>query len=118
MRKNVNQEVFIQFIIMVQSIVENVNIKNTDSTLTFEDPLGIGELFHVLKYGYEKYNFCTTHENPYTKNVMKCLILMVELGMATEVISHNNKDFLEILDEVNSVFNLVSYDQQKVNYSK
>ena len=49
---------------------------------------------------------------------MKCIILMVELGMATEVISHNNKDFLEILDEVNSVFNLVSYDQQKVNYSK
>jgi hypothetical protein len=118
MRKNVKQEVFIQFIAMVYSIIDNINIKTTDNTLSFEDPLGIGEIFHVLRDGDEKYNFCTTHNNPYTKDVMKSLIIMVELGMATEVIADNNKDFLEVIDEVSSIFNLVTYEQQKQNYSK
>jgi hypothetical protein len=49
---------------------------------------------------------------------MKSLIIMVELGMATEVIADNNKDFLEVIDEVSSIFNLVTYEQQKQNYSK
>lgn len=118
MRKNVDEPIFIQFITMVSILMNQSTLNITYNKLSFLDPENKGESFIALMAGVEKYNFCTTHGNSYTKDVMKCVILMVELGMATEAIADNNKGFLEALEEVESMFNLNTYGQQKQEYSK
>ena len=117
MRTNVEEAVFIQFLTMVSSLhIDNINI--TDSTFSFVDPLADGEPFLVLRFGNEIYNFCTTYGNPYTKDVMKCLVIMVELGMTSYLIADTNTILLEALDEVEAIFNLTTYSEQKKLYSK
>jgi len=56
-----------------------------------------------------------TNRLPFTKDLMKTLILMVEFG-AAQNLSHDDTDmsmYLNALDEVHSIHYLVSYDQQK-----
>jgi hypothetical protein len=62
--------------------------------------------------------YSKTNRLPYTKDLMKTLILMVEYGAAKDL-NHDDKDmsmFLNALDEVHSIHPLVSYDQQKVYF--
>lgn len=59
--------------------------------------------------------FVKTNRDPYTKDVMKTLILMVEFG-AAEDLCHDDDHmtlYLDALDEVHSKYPLVSYDAQK-----
>lgn len=62
--------------------------------------------------------FIKTNRLPYTKDVMKALILMVEYGAADEL-SHDDDDmtwYLEALDEIHATHPLASYDQQKAYF--
>ena len=58
-----------------------------------------------------------TDRLPYTKDLIKCLILMVEFGAAKNLkhSDYDNKIFIDALDEVNMIHPLVSYNEQK-NY--
>ena len=64
-------------------------------------------------------SFVKTNRLPYTKDLMKALILMVEFGAADDL-SHDDSDqtlFLEALDEVNAIHALASYEQQKAYFN-
>jgi hypothetical protein len=55
---------------------------------------------------------------PYTKDVMKALILMVEYGI-TEDLDHSDRKmtrYLEALDEVHAKHPLMSYEMQKAYF--
>jgi hypothetical protein len=61
---------------------------------------------------------CKTNRMPYTKDLMKALIIMVEFG-AADKLGHDDTDmswFLEALEEVNAKKPLVSYEQQKTYF--
>ena len=59
-----------------------------------------------------------TSRLPYTKDVMKTLIVMAEFGVAQNL-DHDDSDmtwFLEALDEVHAVRPLLSYEMQKTYF--
>ena len=64
----------------------------------------------------EGFRFCRTKSLAFTKNVMRALIFMEELGMAREICSNQDLDFLGALDDVNKVIALNSYDVQKTYF--
>ena len=62
--------------------------------------------------------FTKTNRLPYTKDFMKALILMVEFGAANNL-NHDDSDmsiYLKALEEVNSIHQLISYEQQKTYF--
>jgi hypothetical protein len=62
--------------------------------------------------------YTKTNRDPYTKDFMKALILMVEFGAAKNL-NHDDSDmsiFLNALDEVHEVHPLISYEQQKAYF--
>jgi hypothetical protein len=68
------------------------------------------------------FDCCWTKTNrlPYTKDVMKALILMVEYGV-TENLSHDDTDmswFLEALEDVDAKHPLTSYKWQKMYFTE
>lgn len=63
--------------------------------------------------------FSKTNRDPYTKDFMKLLILMVEYG-AAQNLRHDDTDmtiYLEALEEVHTVHQLGSYYMQKTYFS-
>jgi hypothetical protein len=62
--------------------------------------------------------FIKTNRNPYTKDVMKALILMAEYGAASDL-DHDDSNmnlFIEALNEIHAVHPLVSYNKQKIYF--
>jgi hypothetical protein len=60
-----------------------------------------------------------TNREPYTKDAMKALILMVEFGVTFDL-NHDDTDmtwYLEALEEVHAKHPLVSYQQQKIYFT-
>ena len=67
----------------------------------------------------EEYDGCKTRRRfPYTEDVMKALIVMVEMGLVANP-SHDGElsEFLQPLEEVSKVILLKTYDQQKKYFS-
>jgi len=65
---------------------------------------------HVSPYCWEK-----TNREPYGREVMKALILMVEYGVTTHL-DHDDSDmtwYLEALEAVHMAWPLISYENQK-----
>ena len=63
-------------------------------------------------------SFTKTNRDPYTKDFMKALILMVEFGAAKNL-NHDDLDmsiYLNALDEVHAIHPLISYEQQKTYF--
>jgi hypothetical protein len=61
-----------------------------------------------------------TNRLPYTKDVMKAMILMVEYGV-TENLNHDDTDmswFLEALEDVDAKHSLTSYKWQKKYFTE
>ena len=94
-------------------------ILHADTTLRIEDwGFVIGEsdddCVPFVRNG-EQVPWAKTNRLPYTKEVMKALILMVEYGV-TSTLDHDDDDmtwFLDALDEVHSIHFLESYEEQK-----
>jgi hypothetical protein len=62
--------------------------------------------------------FIKTNRNPYTKDLMKVLILMAEYGAASDL-GHDDLNmmaFIEALNEIHTVHPLVSYNKQKIYF--
>ena len=72
------------------------------------------ESFVIEKYP-SVMTFTKTNRLPYTKEVMKTLILMAEFSLATMLHDSDNdgKAFLDALEEVQSKYTLESYERQK-----
>jgi hypothetical protein len=93
-----------------------------DTTLRIEDwGFVIGEsdddCVPFLRNG-EQTPWSKTNRLPYTKEVMKALILMVEYGV-TSNLDHDDTDmtwYIEALDKVHSIHPLQSYEQQKAYF--
>jgi hypothetical protein len=64
----------------------------------------------------EGFRLCKTKTLAFTENVMRALIFMEELGMATEISSNEDLDFVATLEYVNSKITLNSYDKQKTYF--
>lgn len=64
--------------------------------------------------------YCKTSDKPFTKDVMRVLIIMFEYNVVENLsISRNDMTwFLEALDEVNKIHPLLSYDVQKEYFIK
>ena len=62
--------------------------------------------------------FSKTNRMPYTKDVMKALIVMVEFGAAHNLVHDDisNAAYIEALEEVHAQHPLLSYDQQKAYF--
>ena len=63
--------------------------------------------------------YSKTNRDPYTKDMMKALILMVEFGAAQDL-DHDDDDmsmWLSALEEVYAFYLLVSYEQQKAYFN-
>jgi len=72
-----------------------------------------------IEHNPTQYTFTKTNQDPYTKDFIKALILMVEFGAAKNL-KHDDtsmKMFLEALDEVHAIHPLVSYEQQKAYFT-
>jgi hypothetical protein len=62
--------------------------------------------------------YSKTNRLPFTKDLMKTLILMVEYGAAQQL-NHDDDDmsmYLNALEEVNQIHPLVSYEMQKTYF--
>ena len=73
--------------------------------------VGIG---NILKH----ITFVKTNRLPYTKDVMKTLIVMAEYGAASNL-NHDDSDmswYLEALEEVHAIQPLASYEMQKAYF--
>jgi hypothetical protein len=64
----------------------------------------------------EGFRICRVKTLAFSENVVKALIFMVELGMATDISSNQDLDFMSALDYVNSKIALNSYDKQRVYF--
>jgi hypothetical protein len=106
------------------------------SVFTYEavlkvDPMVVGVKFHVKPWGFvvgdtiddsvaiervpTQMTFVKTNRMPYTRDVMKTLIVMVEFGAAQDL-NHDDSDmteFLVALDEVHAKRPLATYEAQK-----
>lgn len=81
--------------------------------------LGDSELSACIEKHPTQITGVKTSRLPYTKDLMKALILMVEFGAAQQL-HHDDDDmtwFLEALDEVYAIHPLVSYEMQKMYFS-
>jgi hypothetical protein len=73
----------------------------------------------AIEYNQTQLTFVKTGRLPYTKDVMKTLIVMVEYGAASEL-SHDDLNdmtmYFEALEEVHAVQPLASYEMQKAYF--
>ena len=73
----------------------------------------------AIQYNQTELTFVKTCRLPYTKDVMKTLIAMVEYGAASEL-SHDDLNdmtmYFEALEEVHAVQPLASYEMQKAYF--
>jgi hypothetical protein len=65
-----------------------------------------------------QHSLVKTNRTPYTKELLKVLILLVEYDV-TDELAHDDRDttnYLEALEEVHAKFPLVSYNDQKRHF--
>ena len=82
---------------------------------TYGFTISNGEQAISFRRDGEQFTWSKTNRLPYTKDIMKVLILMVEYGV-TYNLSHDDTDmswYLEALDEVKAKHYLTSYEWQK-----
>jgi hypothetical protein len=114
--KPVSEDVFAKFITMAKSVVRpSVEVEVMPATLAFNPPEDRGETFYVTK-GDSGFHYCKTYRELYTADVLRCLILMVELGMAFDVRADDDLGYLKELNHVHSVYPLQTYNDQKEYY--
>jgi hypothetical protein len=66
----------------------------------------------------EGFRSCNTSSSSYASDVARCLILMVEMGIVTDVSATADPGFLTILDEVNTKVALSTYTAQKKYFTE
>jgi len=114
---SVSEDVFTNFITMVRGVVRpSVDVEVMPSTLAFNPPEDRGETFYVSRLD-NGFNSCKTYKEPYTIDVLRCLILMVEHGMAFNIRADDDIGYLTELNHVHAVYPLQTYNDQK-NYFK
>jgi hypothetical protein len=93
------------------SISQFLEVKSSDTNFFFR--YGEADTFYVKKDD-TGLKMCNTGRQAYTKDVMKCLIIMVELGMAKGIgVDDTNVEFLQELEGLNTKFGLKTYAKQK-----
>jgi hypothetical protein len=93
------------------NVSQYIDVNTSDTSLFFR--YGEGETFMVKKDDKGS-RMCNTGHQAYTRDVMKCLIIMVELGMAKGIgVDDTNVEFLQELETLNTKFGLKTYAKQK-----
>jgi hypothetical protein len=114
--KKVSNEAIAQLAEKVKGVLRpSVFVETTESVLAFNPPDDRGQTFYVSAQDSGYFN-CNTYTQEYTVDVLRCLILMVELGMAAEVFANADPGYLKELEYVNSVCKLSTYEAQKAQF--
>ena len=112
-----DDETFSIFIRTVRNLISSNLDYDEDDGFTIYSNEAHGTPFSVYPDD-EGFRFCKTSSRSYTHDVMRCLILMVEMGMVTEVSALADPGFLAILDEVNTKVALSTYNSQKKYFTE
>jgi len=109
-----NTETFKKFVEMATKVINPAIYSITnESTFQFDSPNGNGgETFFVFQYK-NGFSCCKTSREPYTVDVFKCLVLMVDLGMAKDICADDTESFYVALDAVHAKYPLNTYEKQK-----
>ena len=111
--KSVSEDVFTTFITMVKAVLRpSVEVEVMPATFAFNPPEDRGETFYVSRLD-NGFHSCKTYREPYTSDVLRCLILMVEHGMAFDIRADDDIGYLKELNAVHSVHSLNTYNDQK-----
>ena len=114
--KKVSNETIAVFAEKAKGVLRpSVVVETTNSVLAFNPPDDRGETFYVSAQDSGQFG-CNTYTKEYTVDVLRCLILMVELDMATQVFASADPGYEKELDYVNSVCKLSTYDTQKAAF--
>ena len=93
------------------SVSQFLEVTETETSLFFRQAEGASFL---VKKDDRGLRMCDTGHQAYTRDVMKCLIIMVELGMAKNIgVDDTNVEFLQELETMNTKIGLKTYATQK-----
>lgn len=90
-------------------------VEVTDSAVAFNPPEDRGETFYVSKDD-AGFHFCKTSREPYTADVLRALVIMVELGMADNVRADDDLGYMKELEYVHSILTLQTLESQKTYF--
>ena len=108
-------ETFNKFVKLAKELISLSPIV-TESTFMVKPPIDqYGESFFVSQYK-DGFCCCNSRREPYTDDIFKCLIIMVELGMAKNISADDTEHYYEILDFVNTKIPLTTYEYQKNSF--
>jgi hypothetical protein len=98
-------------------ITQGVTYEYTQNAFTIFADDRTSEDFYV-KRSNEGFHYCRTDRKPYTSDILMCLILMVEHGLAKNVMSDGDQGYMETLKKVNAKFPLATYESQAEHFTR
>ena len=114
--KPVSEKVLATFATTLKRVVRpGTLVEVTESAVAFNPPEDRGETFYVSKDD-EGFHFCKTSREPYTADVLRALVIMVEIGMAQDVRADDDLGYMKELDYVNSIVTLQTLESQKAYF--
>jgi hypothetical protein len=122
-QKATDSKTFYKFIALSNDFIsQKSDIVWSDSYYYLKSPdHGMGEDFYIHPYVNASSRSCKTFRKPYTKDILVNLILMTELGFASNITMDGNSEYRDFilgkLDEINSKTPLNTYSEQ-VEYYK
>jgi hypothetical protein len=109
----VSEKVLATFATTLQRVVRpGTVVEVTETAVAFNPPEDRGETFYVSRHDTGSH-FCKTHREPYTADVLRALVIMVEIGMAENIHADDDLGYMKELDYVNSIVKLQTLESQK-----
>jgi hypothetical protein len=123
-QKATDSKTFYKFIALSNEFIsQKSDIVWSDSYYYLKSPdHGMGEDFYIHPHVDASFRSCKTFRKPYTKDILVNLILMTELGFASNITTDGNGEYIDFilakLDEINSKNLLTTYSEQVEYYRK
>ena len=114
--KPVSEAVLATFATTLARVVRPTTVVEvTESAVAFNPPEDRGETFYVSKDD-EGIHFCKTSREPYTADVLRALVIMVELGMAQDVRADDDLGYMKELEYVHYILTIQTLESQKTYF--
>ena len=114
-RRSTTSETFKRFIAMVKVVYPHAD--STDVSLNIRGPQDTFTV-NMNAGASDTMQFCKTGNHRYTAEVMRALIIMVELNMAYNVDADDNELWLEQLDHIASFVPITTYSKQREHFAE
>jgi hypothetical protein len=122
-QKATDSDTFYKFIALSNEFIsQKSDIVWSDSYYYLKSPdHGMGEDFYIHPHVDASFRSCKTFRKPYTNDILINLILMTELGFASNVTTDGNSEYREFilaaLKKINSKIPLNTYSEQVAYYN-